>query len=144
MKTRKSERTGLRKPVYVTQQRTASYPTDAWAQYHPFCDYGWRLARTSSDVLALRMGTSETIPLSVRQSLATCVVSIRNHCLHLALVAPATRILSSSWIRANGEVLRVAGRCVFSLVCSGWGFRKPMGAAEKCRFPRDSWSSFRC
>jgi hypothetical protein len=28
------------------------------------------------------MGTSETIPLSVRQSLATCVVSIRNHCLH--------------------------------------------------------------
>jgi len=95
---RKPERTGLRKPVYVTQQRTASYPTNAWAEYHSIRDYGWRLAWTSADVLALRMGAIETFPLSKRRSLATGAVCVRDHRLLLALVAPTTRILSSSGI----------------------------------------------
>ena len=31
-------------------------------------------------------------------------------------------------------MLRVAGRCALSLVRSGWGFRKSLGAAEKLDF----------
>ena len=51
-----------------------------------------------SFVLALRLGTFETIPLPERRSLATGVVCLRDRRMHLALVAPATLILSSSGI----------------------------------------------